>query len=161
MQHWTWVMGRAQQMMMEHLAAADGRGGGEGGAGAEPAKAQARWRLAGHEPVRRSGQADGGAGADVDRGARHLAAGAEPGGAARGGEKSALAEKADKDRRFAAPEWRDNPLFDTIRQTYLLVSERLLGSVDAIEGVDEATREKLRFTTQRVRRRDERRPISR
>ena len=68
--------------------------------------------------------------------------------AGRGGaQKSALAEKADKDRRFAAPEWRDNPLFDTIRQTYLLVSERLLGSVDAIEGVDEATREKMRFTT--------------
>ena len=30
-----------------------------------------------------------------------------------------------------------NPLFDMIRQTYLLVSERLLGSVDAIEGLDE------------------------
>ena len=39
MQHWTWVMGRAQQMMMEHLAAQMGEaaergaGGGEGGAG--------------------------------------------------------------------------------------------------------------------------------
>ena len=66
-------------------------------------------------------------------------------GQAAGGaeEKSALAEKADKDRRFAAPEWRDNPLFDTIRQTYLLVSERMLGSVDAIEGVDAKTREKI------------------
>ena len=38
-QHWTWVMGRAQQMMMEHLAAQMGeaaetarRGGGEGAA---------------------------------------------------------------------------------------------------------------------------------
>ena len=84
--------------------------------------------------------------ADVGRGARYLAAGAEAGGR-EGQEKSALAEKADKDRRFAAPEWRDNPLFDTIRQTYLLVSDRLLGSVDAIEGVDAATREKMRFTT--------------
>ena len=62
-------------------------------------------------------------------------------------EKSALAEKADRDRRFAAPGWRDNPLFDTIRQTYLLVSDRLLGSVDALEGVDEATRAKLSFAT--------------
>ena len=102
--------------------------------------------MAGDEPVRRSGQADGGAGADVDRGARHLAAGARA-AAAGAAEKSALAEKADKDRRFAAPEWRDNPLFDTIRQTYLLISERLLGSVDAIEGVDEETREKMRFMT--------------
>ena len=86
------------------------------------------------------------AGADVDRGARHLAAGARR-RRRRRDETSELAEKADKDRRFAAPEWRDNPLFDTIRQTYLLVSERLLGSVDAIEGVDEATREKMRFMT--------------
>ena len=76
----------------------------------------------------------------------------EPAAAA---EPSALAEKADRDRRFAAPEWRDNPLFDTIRQTYLLISERLLGSVDAIEGVDAATREKLRFDDPRLRRRDE------
>jgi len=38
-------------------------------------------------------------------------------------------------------------LFDTIRQTYLLISDRLLGSVDAIEGVDSETREKMRFMT--------------
>ncbi len=34
-----------------------------------------------------------------------------------------------------------------IRQSYLLVSERLLGSVDTIEGVDPKQREKLRFVT--------------
>ena len=62
-------------------------------------------------------------------------------------DKSALAEKADKDKRFAAPEWRDNPLFDMIRQSYILISDRLLGSVDALEGVDEKTREKMRFAT--------------
>ena len=44
-----------------------------------------------------------------------------------------------KDRRFAAPEWRDNPLFDTIRQSYLAISDRLLGSVEEIEGLDEET----------------------
>jgi len=52
-----------------------------------------------------------------------------------------------KDRRFAAPEWRENPIFDTIRQTYLRVSDQLLGSVDEMEGVDAPTREKLRFAT--------------
>ena len=56
------------------------------------------------------------------------------------------ASKAEaKDRRFAAPEWRDNPLFDTIRQTYLALSDRMLGSVDEIEDVDEATRLKMKF----------------
>ena len=61
--------------------------------------------------------------------------------------RTELEEKADKDKRFSAKAWQDNPLFDTIRQTYLLVSERLLGSVDAIEGVDDKTREKIRFIT--------------
>ncbi|HMC92961.1 MAG TPA: class I poly(R)-hydroxyalkanoic acid synthase, partial [Allosphingosinicella sp.] len=58
-----------------------------------------------------------------------------------------VAEKADKDRRFNAPQWRENPLFDMIRQTYLLVSDRLLGSVDALDGVDPKQREKLKFLT--------------
>jgi polyhydroxyalkanoate synthase len=66
-----------------------------------------------------------------------------------GGQPSStdLAERADSDRRFSAPEWRDNPLFDMIRQTYLLVADRMLGSVDALEGVDDKTRDKLRFAT--------------
>jgi polyhydroxyalkanoate synthase len=34
-----------------------------------------------------------------------------------------------------------------IRQSYLLVSERLLGSIDAIEGIDPKQREQLRFAT--------------
>ncbi|MEO7178314.1 MAG: class I poly(R)-hydroxyalkanoic acid synthase, partial [Allosphingosinicella sp.] len=40
-----------------------------------------------------------------------------------------------------------NPLFDMIRQSYLLVSERLLGSVDQVDGMDPKQREKLRFMT--------------
>jgi polyhydroxyalkanoate synthase len=66
-----------------------------------------------------------------------------------GGVTSAPApdEKERKDRRFAAPEWRENPIFDTIRQTYLRVSDQLLGTVDEIEGLDAGSREKLRFAT--------------
>ncbi len=134
-------MGRAQQMMMEHLARADGRGGGDGGEGGREAP-RSRWpgmNLFG-DPAKL-----------MEAQARMWSEGLDIWQRALGGgpaaEKSALAEKADKDRRFAAPEWRDNPLYDTIRQTYLLVSERLLGSVDAIEGVDEETREKMRFMT--------------
>src|SRR5207253_1937101 len=52
-----------------------------------------------------------------------------------------------KDRRFAAPEWRENPIFDAIRQTYLRISDQMLGTVDEIENVDPGTREKLRFAT--------------
>src|SRR5206468_12333000 len=51
------------------------------------------------------------------------------------------------DGRLAAPEWRENPIFDAIRQTYLRISDQMLGTVDEIDGVDPATREKLRFAT--------------
>jgi len=142
LQHWTWVMGRAQQMMMEHLAAQMGEAAEKAAAQAGPA--QAAWpgmNLFGDPAKLMEAQArmwsDG-----LDIWQRALG-----GKAAEGEEKSALEARADSDRRFAAPEWRDNPIFDTIRQTYLLVSDRMLGSVDAIEGVDEETRGKMRFMT--------------
>ncbi|HKR25343.1 MAG TPA: class I poly(R)-hydroxyalkanoic acid synthase [Allosphingosinicella sp.] len=140
LQHWTWVMGRAQQMMMEHLAAQMGVAAER--AADAPAQGAAAWPAMNWfaDPAKL-----------MEAQAQMWAEGlniwqrALSGPAA--GESSALAAKADKDRRFAAPEWRDNPLFDTIRQTYLLISDRLLGSVDAIEGVDEETRGRIRFMT--------------
>src|SRR3546814_21060889 len=63
------------------------------------------------------------------------------------GAKSEIEEKADKDKRFSAPEWRQNPLFDMIRQSYVLISDHLLGSVAPIEGLDAPDREKLPFAT--------------
>ena len=143
MQHWTWVMGRAQQLMMEHLAAQMGEAAAK--APPEPAKVAAAWPgmnlFADPAKVMQQQAELWTEGLNIWQRALGL------GGGADGGAGSELAEKADRDRRFAAREWRDNPLFDTIRQTYLLISERLLGSVDAIEGVDEKTREKIRFTT--------------
>jgi poly[(R)-3-hydroxyalkanoate] polymerase subunit PhaC len=62
-------------------------------------------------------------------------------------EPTAEEQAADADKRFNAPQWRGSPVFDMIRQSYLLVSDRLLGSVDALEGVDVRQREKLRFMT--------------
>src|SRR4030095_15954794 len=79
--------------------------------------------------------------------AQAWAKGLETWGKMLGGVTAAPAAEERKDRRFAAPEWRDNPIFDTIRQTYLRVSDQLLGTVDEIEGIDEATRERLRFAT--------------
>jgi polyhydroxyalkanoate synthase len=151
LQHWTWVMGRAQQMMMEHLAAQMGEAAEKAADASDPEKGQAgmvQWpgiSLFGDPAKLMEAQArmwsDG-----LDIWQRALT-GAAGGAAGEDDERSALREKADQDRRFAAPEWRDNPIFDTIRQTYLLVSDRLLGSVDAIEGVDEATRGRMRFMT--------------
>jgi len=52
-----------------------------------------------------------------------------------------------KDRRFSAPEWRENPIFDTVRQSYQAISGKLMGTVEEIEGLDEAARSRLRFAT--------------
>ena len=138
LQHWTFVMGRAQQMMMEHLAAQVGEAAAH--IPADPSKVAASWPgmslFADPAAIARQQSELWSEGLSIWQRALGFPA-----------PRDELRDKADKDRRFAAPEWRDNPLFDTIRQTYLLVSERLLGSVDAMEGVDEATREKIRFTT--------------
>ena len=53
------------------------------------------------------------------------------------------------------PNGSDNPIFDTIRQTYLRLSDKLLGTVEEIDGLDEEARQKLRFAITQLRRRDE------
>src|SRR3546814_18672058 len=57
---------------------------------------------------------------------------------------------ADKDRRFKGDAWRSQPLFDLIRQSYLLVSDHLLANIDEMEGLDPAQRERLRFATRAI-----------
>ncbi|HYC94219.1 MAG TPA: class I poly(R)-hydroxyalkanoic acid synthase [Sphingomicrobium sp.] len=52
-----------------------------------------------------------------------------------------------RDRRFSSPEWRENPIFDTVRQSYQAISDRLLGTVEEIEGIDDEARNRLRFAT--------------
>jgi polyhydroxyalkanoate synthase len=138
MQQWTWVMGRAQQMMLEHVAKAMGEAKIPHMGAAEPKAAQLPWLNMFADPAKIAQQ-------QADLWSQGLAIWQR----ALGGEAAPteLSEKADRDKRFAAASWRDNPLFDMIRQSYLLVSERLLGSVDTIEGVDPKQREKLRFMT--------------
>jgi polyhydroxyalkanoate synthase len=135
-QHWTLVMGRAQQMLMEFWAESlkkdqpfPGWSPPAFGFGEQPGTA---------DPM-----------ALMSAGAQAWAKGLEAWGKMLGGvtPRPAPEEKNRKDRRFAAAEWRDNPIFDTIRQTYLRVSDQLLGTVDEIENIDPATREKLRFAT--------------
>jgi polyhydroxyalkanoate synthase len=55
-----------------------------------------------------------------------------------------------KDRRFADPAWREQPVFALIHQTYLLLAERVSEAVDKVEGLDDEEREQLRFATQSV-----------
>ncbi len=131
-QHWTLVMGRAQQMLMEFWA--------------EQAKGPGPFPT--FEPGAFGFDAKSSVGDLMSAGAQAWAKGLETWGKLLGG-GVAITPGADerKDRRFAAPEWRENPIFDTIRQTYLRVSDQLLGTVDQIEGIDEPTRERLHFAT--------------
>ncbi|MBC2669965.1 PHA/PHB synthase family protein [Novosphingobium piscinae] len=51
-----------------------------------------------------------------------------------------------KDRRFADPRWREQPVFALIHQSYLLLAEQLAALVDQAEGLDPARRQQLHFT---------------
>src|SRR4029079_16463371 len=135
-QHWTVVMGRAQQMLMEFWSDSLKKD--------QPFPALSPSALGFDHPQPSTAPM-----ALMSAGAQAWAKGLETWGKMLGGVTAAPAtdEKERKDRRFAAPEWRENPIFDTIRQTYLRVSDQLLGTVDEIENVEPDMREKLRFAT--------------
>ncbi|HVJ00587.1 MAG TPA: class I poly(R)-hydroxyalkanoic acid synthase [Sphingomonas sp.] len=127
LQHWTWVLGRAQQMMlehgfdlMEHLPAAAPFGGM-----LDPTAAV---------------RAGAGFWADtLQLWQRFL----DPAHAAPFEETPEQA----RDRRFKAPQWREEPVFDFLRQSYFVVADHLLKGVDALEGVDPKQKEQIRFAT--------------
>jgi polyhydroxyalkanoate synthase len=66
------------------------------------------------------------------------------------GDAAAEPELPRKDRRFADPAWRQQPVFALIHQTYLLFAERIAEAMDEIEGLDEKDRQQLRFATKSV-----------
>jgi polyhydroxyalkanoate synthase len=135
-QHWTLVMGRAQQMLMEFWAEQMNKGQ------PMPSWSVPAFGFGEQAPVSDPMTM-------MSAGAQAWAKGLETWGKMLGGITAAPAagEKERKDRRFSAPEWSENPIFDIIRQTYLKVSDQLLGTVDEIEGLDLATRDRLRFAT--------------
>ena len=53
----------------------------------------------------------------------------------------------ERDKRFKAAAWRDNPFFVWMRQSYALIADQMLAGVDRMEGIDPARREQLRFAT--------------
>ena len=49
------------------------------------------------------------------------------------------------DKRFSNPMWTTNPYFDALKQAYLLSAKAVLDSVDAAEGIDPATKRRVKF----------------
>ncbi|WP_394652914.1 PHA/PHB synthase family protein [uncultured Sphingomonas sp.] len=130
MQHWTWVLGRAQQLMLE--------------AGIDAVQAAPKITTPAIPTMTIDPAQMMQASADFWTDTMKLwqrfldPAAAEP--------FQETPEQA-RDKRFKAPEWREQPVFDFLRQSYFTIAEHLLKSVDQIEGIDDAQRERLRFAT--------------
>ncbi|HJV43413.1 class I poly(R)-hydroxyalkanoic acid synthase [Caulobacter sp.] len=54
---------------------------------------------------------------------------------------------ASGDKRFSDPDWATNPMFDLMKQSYLLSSNWLNSLVAEVEGVDPATKRRVEFFT--------------
>lgn len=57
-------------------------------------------------------------------------------------------EKGDK--RWKSEDWSANPVFDAIKQSYLLNQHFLMGLVRNVEGIDDRTRRKVEFLTRQM-----------
>jgi len=51
------------------------------------------------------------------------------------------------DKRFADPDWTSNPVFDVIKQSYLITSDWLNELVSGVEGVEPLTKRRVEFFT--------------
>jgi polyhydroxyalkanoate synthase subunit PhaC len=49
------------------------------------------------------------------------------------------------DKRFSAPDWQQNAVFDALKQSYLLIATTWLRAAEGIEGMDPKQRRKLTF----------------
>src|SRR5580704_6844313 len=58
-----------------------------------------------------------------------------------------VAEPAKGDKRFADPAWKDEVVFDYLKQSYLLTARWLQHTVNQVEGVDDKTAKKVDFYT--------------
>ena len=62
-----------------------------------------------------------------------------------GEEVEPLVQPQANDRRFDDPEWSGNPLFDYIKQSYLLTADNALQAIAELEGVEPRDRERLNY----------------
>lgn len=67
------------------------------------------------------------------------------------GEAGAAVVEPDKgDKRWRSEDWSANPVFNAIKQSYLLNQHFLMGLVHNVDGVDEKTRRKVEFLTKQM-----------
>lgn len=66
---------------------------------------------------------------------------------AAGEEVAPVVSPAPGDKRFNDPDWASNPMFDLMKQSYLLSSNWLNSLVADVDGVDPATKRRVEFFT--------------
>ncbi|CAN0495708.1 unnamed protein product, partial [Discosporangium mesarthrocarpum] len=64
-----------------------------------------------------------------------------------GQEVEPLAEPEADDRRFLDSDWEENPVFDYIKQSYLMTSKWMINTVRETDGLDNETARKVDFYT--------------
>ncbi len=57
------------------------------------------------------------------------------------------APSPSKDKRFKDPAWSENPMFDMMRQSYLVTSDWMNGLISSVEDVDPMTKRRAEFFT--------------
>ena len=63
------------------------------------------------------------------------------------GAATPLAATANKDKRFKGEAWREQPVFDFVRQAYLLTSKHIMDAAAGVQGLDADARQKMQFYT--------------
>ena len=67
-----------------------------------------------------------------------------------GADTAPVIEAPKSDRRFSHEDWANKPIFDVIKQSYLLTSDWMRKVVASAEGLDEHTSERVKFFTERM-----------
>ena len=67
---------------------------------------------------------------------------------AAGAQAQPVIEPERSDRRFKDPAWGEEPIFDYLKQAYLLTAKRALAMIDQAQGLDEGARTRARFFTE-------------
>jgi polyhydroxyalkanoate synthase len=66
------------------------------------------------------------------------------------GEAEDVVKPDPSDKRWRSADWSSHPVFDAIKQSYLLNQNFLMGLVQGVEGVDEKTKRKVEFLTKQM-----------
>ena len=67
-----------------------------------------------------------------------------------GGEETSKVPADPGDRRFAAPEWRESPIYDYLHQAYLLNTRFVRDLVELIPAADDKARNRMRFLARQI-----------